>query len=147
MINKIKLFIAPISEEIVVRKVLINRLNANSDKSVISLTAPMGYGKSTLISSWIQFKKHPYFWYSLDEFDNNLIQFLNYFKQIIPAENKEFHYNIDLLLTSKNKPDIQKYISLFSNALLVSKHTFCIFPKSQLWKQISKRSKQKMLWL
>ena len=43
------------------------------------VSAPECYGKSTLISSWLELIKCPTAWISPDEYDNNLGAFLSYF--------------------------------------------------------------------
>ena len=43
------------------------------------VTAPAGFGKSTLVSAWIETQKTPFSWLSLDSSDNDPKQFLSYF--------------------------------------------------------------------
>ncbi len=42
------------------------------------VVAPAGYGKSTLVSSWLQQQSMPWSWLSLDEHDNQPQLFLSY---------------------------------------------------------------------
>ena len=53
------------------------------------VSAPAGYGKSTLVSCWLEACNVPSAWVSLDENDNELRSFLSYFvsaiQQIFPA--------------------------------------------------------------
>jgi len=42
------------------------------------VSAPAGFGKTTLLSEWIGGCGHPFAWLSLDEGDNDPISFLNY---------------------------------------------------------------------
>ena len=69
---------------------LIERLEHYQNRSVVLVSAPAGYGKSSLISSWLEDCKRPSVWVSLDEDDNDLHQFLNYFvaavSQLFPSE-------------------------------------------------------------
>jgi LuxR family maltose regulon positive regulatory protein len=46
---------------------------------LVLVTAPAGFGKSTLVSAWIQKQDMPYAWLSLDHGDNEPRQFLSYF--------------------------------------------------------------------
>ena len=51
----------------------------DSDKaSVILVSAQAGSGKSTIVSAWLAEQKKSYSWYSLDEWDNDLMQFFAY---------------------------------------------------------------------
>ena len=48
------------------------------DRALILVSAPAGYGKTTLVSSWLKEKKIPSAWLSLDGGDNDPIRFLQY---------------------------------------------------------------------
>ena len=43
------------------------------------ISAPTGYGKTALVSSWLETMEFPNAWVTLDEGDDNLVQFLNCF--------------------------------------------------------------------
>jgi LuxR family maltose regulon positive regulatory protein len=45
--------------------------------SVILVSAQAGAGKSTVVSSWLSEQNKPYSWYALDEWDNDLTQFIS----------------------------------------------------------------------
>ncbi len=47
------------------------------------LSAPGGYGKSTLVSNWLETCECPTAWLFLDEKDNDLRLFLMYFLEAI----------------------------------------------------------------
>ena len=74
-----KLYRPPIPADHVSRTRLKARLEKNLDRPVALVTAPAGYGKSTLVSCWLSESKRPNCWLSLDKNDNNLVQFLLYF--------------------------------------------------------------------
>lgn len=46
--------------------------------SVILVSAQAGSGKSTAVSAWLSEQSKAYCWYSLDDWDNDLMQFLAY---------------------------------------------------------------------
>jgi LuxR family transcriptional regulator, maltose regulon positive regulatory protein len=56
--------------EIVERKVLLRRLRASS-APFLSIVAPPGYGKTTLLSQWVETTESPVAWVSVDERDND----------------------------------------------------------------------------
>jgi LuxR family maltose regulon positive regulatory protein len=76
-----KLYIPPQRPNLVPRPRLIAKLNGGLDGKLILVSAPAGFGKSTLLSAWVQqAKMRPHCaWLSLDEGDNDLTQFLIYF--------------------------------------------------------------------
>jgi LuxR family maltose regulon positive regulatory protein len=48
------------------RTALINRLRAARSYSVVTLVAPLGYGKTTLLSQWAERDERPFAWVTLD---------------------------------------------------------------------------------
>ena len=73
-----KLYRPPIPADHVNRTRLKARLEKNLDRPVALVTAPAGYGKSTLVSYWLEDSARPSVWLSLDEADNDLHLFLSY---------------------------------------------------------------------
>ncbi len=67
------------------RRQLDTVLNEHINKKLIVFRAPAGYGKTTLLSTWLQKKEHPIIWISLDELDDNPTRFWSY---ILTALNK-----------------------------------------------------------
>jgi len=84
-----KLFAPPVRPDLVSRQRLIDLLHAGWQRKLILVSAPAGYGKTTLISGWLHETKIPSAWISLDEDDNDPIRFFQYFiaalQKIIPA--------------------------------------------------------------
>lgn len=78
-----KLLIPPIREILVARPQLIEQLNESLYRKLALVSAPAGYGKTTLLSAWArqvcQERQSPVAWFSLDEEDNDPIRFLYYF--------------------------------------------------------------------
>lgn len=54
-------------------------LNSGLDRPLILVAAPAGFGKSTLLSAWLETSDLPDAWISLDESDSDLSVFLAYF--------------------------------------------------------------------
>jgi LuxR family transcriptional regulator, maltose regulon positive regulatory protein len=57
---------------------LIELLNSGMDKTLILVSAPAGYGKSTLVSRWLKETGALSAWLSLDAQDNDPTRFLQY---------------------------------------------------------------------
>ena len=49
-----KLYIPPVRPDLVPRSRLLNQLVPTATNRLILVSAPAGYGKTTLISSWLQ---------------------------------------------------------------------------------------------
>ncbi len=77
---KTKLYIPPARPGLVSRPRLIERLNAGtrSGRKLTLVSAPAGFGKTTLLSGWISQSEIPAGWVSLDEGDNDPVRFLTY---------------------------------------------------------------------
>lgn len=60
------------------RPELITWLNEGLERKATMITAPAGYGKTTLASDWARQLSIPVAWVSLDEKDNDLIRFWHY---------------------------------------------------------------------
>lgn len=75
-----KLYIPPIRPELVARPRLIERLNAGlpAGRKLTLVSAPAGFGKTTLLSEWVRDCGRPAAWLSLDEGDNDPTRFLTY---------------------------------------------------------------------
>ena len=78
-----KFYVPPPRPELVSRPHLIERLNAGLGRKLTLISAPAGFGKTTLVSEWIQAlddASSPIHiaWLSLDESDNDLNRFLVY---------------------------------------------------------------------
>ena len=88
-----KLHRPPVAEDHLHRKRLLERLNKHIHRPLTLVSAPAGYGKSTLVSCWLEACDIPSAWISLDETDNDLRMFLVYFlaavQRIFPDDLRE----------------------------------------------------------
>ena len=77
-----KLHIPPAGNNIVHRSELYEKLNTGLSRKLILISAPAGFGKTTVVSDWIDQNKIPTAWFSLDKGDNDPVEFfkLYYFR-------------------------------------------------------------------
>lgn len=73
-----KLHRPPAVAGLVPRAHLVERLENGRGRPLTLVSAPAGYGKSTLVVSWLEVCDCPSTWISLDENDNDLRLFLSY---------------------------------------------------------------------
>ena len=73
-----KLYLPPAPLELVARPRLLGRLNDGLHRKLTLISAPAGFGKTTLVSEWIGGGERPSAWLSLDERDSELTRFLTY---------------------------------------------------------------------
>ncbi len=63
-------------ERLIKRPYLLQQLEEGLERKITLITAPAGYGKTVLLSSWLAEEKHLSCWASLDEDDNTPRNFL-----------------------------------------------------------------------
>ncbi len=73
-----KLHIPYTNTPFVPRPRLLERLHEGTSRKLTLLTAPSGFGKTALLSSWLHHVERPTAWVSLDERDNDVVRFLTY---------------------------------------------------------------------
>jgi LuxR family maltose regulon positive regulatory protein len=71
-----KISVPPARIDRVRRVKLLERLNSSVSKKLCLVSAPAGFGKTTLISAWASQLDLPLSWFSLDEGDNETDRFL-----------------------------------------------------------------------
>lgn len=73
-----KLSIPPVRADLVPRPRLLQRLNAGLAGKLTMVSAPAGFGKTTLLAHWARGCSLPVSWLSLDESDNEPVRFTAY---------------------------------------------------------------------
>lgn len=73
-----KLYMPRLRPNMVSRPRLIEQLNARLHRKLTLISAPAGFGKTTLVSEWVQGIERPAAWLSLDEGENDSTHFLTY---------------------------------------------------------------------
>ena len=74
-----KLFIPPPRPKVVPRPRLLERLNEGLHGKLTLISAPAGFGKTTLVSEWLAAPSgRPAAWLALDEGDSDPTRFLTY---------------------------------------------------------------------
>jgi len=73
-----KLYLPPSRPGIVQRPRLIDQLNRHLHRKLTLISAPAGFGKTTLVSEWVAVCGRPVAWLSLDEAESDIVRFLTY---------------------------------------------------------------------
>jgi LuxR family transcriptional regulator, maltose regulon positive regulatory protein len=67
------------------RSLLIERLRRDASPPIVSVVAPPGYGKTTLLSQWAEANGQAFAWVSVEERDNDPKVFLTYVAEALDA--------------------------------------------------------------
>jgi LuxR family transcriptional regulator, maltose regulon positive regulatory protein len=73
-----KLYIPTLRSKAVLRPRLVDLMNEGLKNKLTLISAPAGFGKTTLLSQWIASHERPVAWLSLDKEDNDAMRFLAY---------------------------------------------------------------------
>ncbi|WP_435923142.1 LuxR C-terminal-related transcriptional regulator [Paenibacillus sp. DYY-L-2] len=77
-INTTKLYMPALRSRAVIRQRLTERLNKGQHRKLTLISAPAGYGKTTLVCEWLAGCERPAAWLSLEEGDAEITRFLTY---------------------------------------------------------------------
>lgn len=81
--SDLKLHVPPVRTGIVARSGLVDR--ARTGEPVVVISAPAGYGKTTLLSQWAEAEDRPFAWLSITEGDNDLTVLVAYLIRALDA--------------------------------------------------------------
>lgn len=79
------------------------------------ISAPAGFGKTTLAIRWLIKSKIPITWYSLDKNDNNLIKFFSYLITALQHVNKSFGNFVLEALNTAESANFEAIVALMIN--------------------------------
>ncbi len=116
-IIRTKLHFPLVPDDHIRRPRLLDMLDQQRQLPLILVSAPAGYGKSTLISCWLETVEHPSAWLSLDENDNDLRMFLIYFVKAVQKMFPDVGGKTLDLLEAPNLPPLSKLAATLVNEL------------------------------
>ncbi len=73
-----KLYVPRPRPQVIARPRLVQHLNAGLHGKLTLVSAPAGFGKTTLVSAWVAECGRPAAWLSLDARDGDPVRFLTY---------------------------------------------------------------------
>lgn len=82
------------------------------------VSAPAGYGKTVMVSEWLQGAGFPVAWLSLDESDNDPNRFMAYFIAAIQSVHAEFGKSIQAMIQTPQPPPMEVLLTIFVNELV-----------------------------
>jgi LuxR family transcriptional regulator, maltose regulon positive regulatory protein len=112
-----KLYIPLPRAQLVFRPRLIERLNEVLRSKLTLISAPAGFGKTTLVSEWVSGCNRPVAWLSLDEADSDPTRFLTYFIAALQAVAPNLGEGLLSALQSPQSPPIEAILTALLNAV------------------------------
>ncbi len=110
-----KLFRPAKQSNFVERPRLIDKLDAGLDRRLTLVSAPAGFGKTTLISDWIDNSNRAGVWLSLDKHDNDLSRFLTYLITCVQQIDESIGADILSALNASQAPDQDLLVGLVND--------------------------------
>ena len=101
-----KLYRPRVAENLVARPRLHEFLQNRRPRPLTVVVAPAGYGKTTLVSSWLEDTDWSSAWLSLDEYDDDLVTFLSYFIAAIQTTYLDIGQETESLLKAPTLPPL-----------------------------------------
>ncbi len=112
-----KLYIPPARPNAVLRPRLIERLNEGLQRKLTIISAPAGFGKTTLVSEWVAGCDQKVAWLSLDEGDNDPSRFLTYLVAALQPMAANIGEGVLSALHSSQPPPTESILTALLNEI------------------------------
>src|SRR5215207_352313 len=116
-----KLYIPPSRPKVVIRPRLIEQLEAGHapgrTAGVTLISAPAGFGKTTLVSEWVAGCGRPVAWLSLDDGDNDPTRFLFYLVAALQTVAVNIGKEVSGMLQSAQPPQTESILTSLLNEI------------------------------
>jgi LuxR family maltose regulon positive regulatory protein len=114
-----KIYTPPPRPNLVERPRLIARLNEglHLGHKLTLISAPAGFGKTTLLSEWVTESERPVAWLSLDEGDNDPAQFLTYLVTALQRAEADLGQGLLDALRAPQRPPIKTLLTSLINQI------------------------------
>ncbi|MBZ0277651.1 MAG: LuxR C-terminal-related transcriptional regulator [Anaerolineae bacterium] len=121
-----KLYFPPPRTQMVIRDNLVERLNQGLRGKLILISAPAGFGKTTLVSEWVPECGRPTAWLSLDEGDSDLTRFLTYLVAAVQTIAPDIGRELLAALQSSHLPATETIMTVLLNEIATLRDDFLL---------------------
>ena len=121
-----KMYTPPPRPGMVSRPRLIERMNEGMSHKLILISAPAGFGKTTLVSEWIAGCGRPVAWLSLDEGDNDVTRFLTYLVTALQTIAPNISAGVLGVIQSHQQPLPESILTTLLNEIITVPDNFIL---------------------
>jgi LuxR family maltose regulon positive regulatory protein len=114
-ILRTKLYIPPPRSRVIPRRRLLDRLDEGISRKLTLISAPAGFGKTTLVSEWITTEDQPVAWVSLDKGEGDAARFLMYFIAALQTVEPSIGEGMSNALLSPQPPPAESILTVLLN--------------------------------
>jgi len=112
-----KLYLPPARQTLVDRPVLLDQLKDGLRGKLTLVSAPAGFGKTSLVAAWRKDCEMPLAWVSLDEEDNDPLRFLDYLIGALQMVDNDLGDESAELLRRSNAPPLKVVLTSLLNEI------------------------------
>lgn len=123
-----KLYIPSLGAGSIERSRLSARLNEGiaQGRKVILVSAPAGYGKTTVVTGWLKGAGRPFAWVSLDEGDNDPVRFFTYMIAALKSVQYGAGQALEDILRTSNMPTVEILVTMLVNDIASAENPFIL---------------------
>ena len=121
-----KLYLPRLRPNVISRPRLLERLNEGLDGKLTLISAPAGFGKTTLVSEWLAGCGRSAAWLSLDEGENDPVRFLTYLVAALQTIAANIGEGVLELLQSSQPSSPEAILTALLNGLTTIKDPFVL---------------------
>jgi LuxR family transcriptional regulator, maltose regulon positive regulatory protein len=121
-----KLYLPRLRANVVSRHRLLNRLNEGLHGKLTLISAPAGFGKTTLVSEWLAGCGRPAAWLSLEQEENDPTCFLTYLVAALQTITAAFGERVLGLLQSSQPPPPEVMLTALLNEITTIPNHFVL---------------------
>jgi ATP/maltotriose-dependent transcriptional regulator MalT len=121
-----KLYLPPLRPNVVSRPRLLERLNGGLYRKLTLISAPAGFGKTTLLSAWVDSLDRQVTWLSLDEGDSDPARFLTYLVAALQTIAPTIGAGVLGVLQSSQPPPIGSMLTALLNEITTIQDHFIL---------------------
>jgi LuxR family maltose regulon positive regulatory protein len=121
-----KFSVPPAHANLIERHRLIDQLTAGLDHALTLLSAPPGFGKTSLLSQWVQHSTMPVTWVTLDESDNDPVRFWHSIIIALQLAHPQISSRPQAVLHTPQQSAIEAAVTTLINALSALPEPFAL---------------------